>query len=377
MACTGSHQLTPQGYRVFIPDPLPPRLSLSPAVLQEVENATHLLGQAEMCQSLLRNPSLIIYGSLQREALASSTIEDTIASPDELILFQAVQHTEREAVREVANYAKALDWGVGELANLPISTRLILSLHASLLEGVRGEGSVGRFKDRQNYIGPHRNAPIEEAIFIPPPPTETYRLIGDLEKYINSPNAEPKVIQCALAHYQFETIHPFGDGNGRVGRLLIILHLIQLGLLSAPLIHPSVYFERTRDQYYQLLQNVREHGTWAEWISYFAKGVSEQSKGTIALAKTLLDLQQTLKQRVSGVRKRASISEVMDAFFHAPVLSSTEIAAMTGLSYNSVSSALEAIEQIGIVREITGRRKGRSYACVPILKAIFPDSTGG
>jgi len=235
----GARRRSQRGHSVFIPNILPPQLDLSVETERLIEDATHLLGQVEMCRTLLPNADLLIYSSLQREALASSTIEGTIASADELVRYQALQHSEREAVREVANYGYALEWGVEQLVSRPPGTVLILGLHERLLHRVRGESQAGRFKEQQNYIGTHPEKAIEDAIFVPPAPENIDALVRDLERYINLENHEARVVQCALVHYQFETIHPFHDGNGRVGRLLIILQMIQLNLLSAPLIYPS------------------------------------------------------------------------------------------------------------------------------------------
>jgi Fic family protein len=375
-ASPGRYQLSPQGHRLFYPDLLPPHFDVDPTVAAGIEEATHLLGQVEMCRTLLPNPGLLVYGSLRREALASSTIEGTIASPEELLLFQAVQRPDREAVREVANYATALEWGCEQLADLPISTRLILGLHERLLRGVRGAGTAGRFKDAQNFIALRSDAQIEEAVFVPPPPDRVAELMSDLEHYINLDTAGPRILRCAVAHYQFETIHPFGDGNGRVGRLLIILHLIQLRLLSQPLIHPSVFLERTRDQYYQLLQDVRDSGAWNQWVGYFAGGMAEQARETIEFAQTTLRLRQEVRERVSNVRRRASVAAVVDAFFHEPVLSITEISKRVGLAYNSVAGALKVLKEHRIVAEISDSRKRRVWACTPLLRVLFSGMPG-
>ena len=366
----GTFKISLQGHRVFIPDPLPPRLNLPSSIPQLVEEAAHLLGQVNGI--LLPNPELLVYGSLRREAIASSTIEGTIATPDELVLFEADQQPARREVREVANYAEALRWGVSLLRQeFPITTRLILDLHQKLLHEVRGTSAAGRFKDRQNWIGPRPSTSIEEAIFVPPPPEAVPDLMGALEKYLNLPNEEQKLVQCALVHYQFETIHPFTDGNGRVGRLLIMLHLIQLGLLKAPLIHPSVYFERTRGEYYQRLQQVRENGAWNEWIRYFAEGMVQQSQKTLQLVQRMRELQEQLRGAVADIRRRAAVTAVLEAFFRKPVQSITAISRSAGLSYGSAKTALDILEGKGIVSEITGKKKGRVYSCQPILKAIL------
>ena len=324
-----------------------------------------------MCRTLLPNADLLIYSSLRREALASSTIEGTIASSDELIRFQVLEYSEREAVREVANYAAALNWGSQELATLPISSRLILGLHERLLHGVRGASNAGRWKEQQHYIGSHPTESIDHAVFVPPPPEDVIDLISNLEHYINGDNREPLIVQCAVAHYQFETIHPFGDGNGRVGRLLIMLQMIQLGLLSAPLIYPSVYFERYRSAYYQHLQDVRQHGMWNEWIAFFVQGIKQQCQETIAFTRAILQLRDDLRRRVSNARRRASMAAVLDAFFHNPVQSISQICDQANMAYNSVQPAMLDLQEMNIVYEITGKQKGRVYACRPVLDAIF------
>jgi Fic family protein len=368
----GAYEPSLWGYETFVPDPLPPPLSLSSTVEREIENAVHLLGQVEMCRTLVPNADLLTYSSLRREALASSTIEGTIASPGELVRFEVSQYSDREAVREVANYTDALEWGVQQLERLPIVTRLILGLHERLLKGVRGASNAGRFKVQQNWIGPHRNAPIEEATFVPCAPEDTTNLIGMLERYVNLESSESKLAQCALVHYQFETIHPFGDGNGRVGRLLIVLQLIQLELLSASLIYPSVYFERNRDEYYALLQKVREQGAWDEWIGFFVRGIQQQCHETITFTQHILRLREELPQMIGNVRRRASLSAVLDAFFYDPTLSVQEIQKRANISsYHTVRSALKGLEDRGMVYEITGRQRGKVYACMPVLDAIF------
>ena len=375
MTAPGHYKAGLQGHRSFVPDPLPPRLSLPASVDRLIEEATHLLGQVEMCRTLLPNADLLIYSSLQREALSSSTIEGTIATPDELVLFQVSDYTERTAVREVANYADALAWGVAQLATRPIATVLILGLHERLLHGVRGASTAGRFKDRQNYIGSHPLDTIERAVFVPPAPDDVTGLMAALERYINLESAEPRVVQCALTHYQFETIHPFNDGNGRVGRLLIILQMIQLGLLSAPLIYPSVYFERTRAEYYQRLQDVREQAAWNDWIEYFTRGIREQCAETIAFTRTILSLRQRLHQDVAQVRRRAALGAVLDAFFQAPVLSIRQIGEEAHMAFNSVQAALAELEHLGLVYEVTGKQRGRVFACRPVLDAVYGRSS--
>ena len=331
----------------------------------------HLLGQVERSNTLLPNADLLVYSSLQKEAIASSTIEDTIATPDELVLFQTSRVADRDAVRQVANYSHALDWGVGEIKERPLATSLILGLHERLLSGVRGKHHAGRFKDHINGIGRNSQQDLKDAIIVFSPPQEAPGLVAELERYIHSDNLEPKLVQCALVHYQFETIHPFGDGNGRVGRLLIILQLMHLELLSAPLIYPSVYFERTRDEYYRRLQAVRTSGAWNEWIEYFVRGIKKQCEETIAFTQNLLNLRARLQREIPHVRRRASMLAVLEAFFEYPVLTPKQISENAKISVGAARTALNELEQIEIAREITGKKKGRVYACDPLLDTIF------
>ncbi|MDQ6692872.1 MAG: Fic family protein [Chloroflexota bacterium] len=372
----GVYRRSLQGHTTFVPDDLPPGLALSPAIDRAVEEATHLLGQVEMCRILLPNADLLIYSSLQREAIASSTIEDTIASPDELVRYQAAAHisngSEREAVREVANYSDALSWGYSQLGRRPIGLNLILGLHERLLLGVRGAPAAGRLKDRQNYIGSTSSDAIDAALFVPPPPEMVLDLVTSLEKYINSPgNREPRIVQCALVHYQFETIHPFSDGNGRVGRLLIVLQMIQLGLLSAPLIYPSVYFERNRAEYYRHLQDVREHGAWDGWIDFFTHAIKAQCVETIAFTQTILKLQEQLHAQVKDVRRKAAVGAVLDVFFREPVLPLSEISKRAHLAANTVQAAVNILQEMKLVYEITGMEKRRIYTCGPVFDLVF------
>lgn len=369
----GRYHRSRDGYAAFIPNSLPPDgFHLSSEVERKVEEATHRLGQVEMCRTLLPNADLLIYSSLQREALASSTIEGTIASPDELVLFQISHRSPREAVREVANYRVALEWGCEQISARPvIGERLILGLHERLLSGVRGSVSAGRFKSAQNYIGSRPDDPIESAVFVPPPPEMVADLITLLQRYINLSNRHARVVQCALTHYQFETIHPFHDGNGRVGRLLIVLQMIQLNLLSAPLIYPSVYFERKRQDYYSLLQAVRDSGMWQQWVEFFVEGVIQQCKETIMLTRTILELRAHLHEEISNVRRRASLNAVLDSFFHDPVLTLPQISGMAHMARNSAQAAVDELQSAGLLREISGKERGRIYACLPVLDAIF------
>jgi Fic family protein len=351
-----------------MPHDLPPVLALPRSTTSKLEEAMYLLGQVEMCGRLLPSPTLLTYGSLLNEAIASSTIEGTIASPEELIKYQLGLEPEREQVREVANYREALAEGVAHLRENPISLSVLKNLHARLLRGVRGSGIAGQFKKQQNHVG--WDAAEGRPVFTPPPPEHTLELMTNLEAYATVPQSEPKLVQVALTHYQFETIHPFGDGNGRVGRLLIVLQLLQLGLLSAPLVYPSVFFERNRSNYYDGLQNVREKGDWISWIDYFVDAIIHQSQETIGVAQLLLSLQEELRGSIANIQAHASVQRVLACFFRKPVLSVTEAMNLAGVARNTAKTALARLAEFGVLEEMTGPRNARIYLCSPIFGVL-------
>ncbi len=323
-----------------------------------------------MCRRLLPNENLLIYSSLQREALASSTIEGTIATPEQLVLLQLSQHTERSEVQEVANYSVALRAGVEQIGSRELSVGFIKYLHEILLGGTRGANVAGALKTRQNAIGNPEDG-IESAAFIPCPPERVQELMEQLETYLTGPHSESKVVQCAIAHHQFETIHPFADGNGRVGRLLIVLHLIKLNLLDAPLIYPSVYFERNRQAYYRALQIVRDTGNWDVWLAYFATAIAESCTNTIQFTEALRSLQDDLQARVSDVRARSTVSRVLNSLFGEPFQSVREIATLCDISTKTATSALQILEHEQFAVEVTHRAWKRVYACPQVLDLVF------
>lgn len=372
MVSPGGH-LEMQGgrYRCFLPDPLPPKLNLSHGLIRRCEDVAHLLGQVQMGRRMMPNATVLIYGSLRREAVASSTIEDTVASPEELAIFESTGRAERGAVREVSNYASALEYGVGQVPQRPISSALIREMHEILMRDARGHDQAGRFKVAQNYIARRKTDPIEKAIFVPPPPERTSEMVTSLADYMEAGQEEPKLIQVALAHYQFETIHPFGDGNGRVGRLLIILHLMRLGLLPEPLIYPSASFERTRDEYYSRLQAVREEGEWEPWITYFLDVIAEAAKEAVDLATLLLRLQDAISQRTEDLRRADSTSRVLRAFFEDPFMTVSDVARKMGIAYNTASRAVEILVEAKILRPVTGSSFKTLYTCGPLYDLLF------
>ena len=367
MRIPGQYKRSLGGWNTFLPTKLPVSIDVSKTNLSLSEEATHLLGQVEMCRTLLPNSELLIYSSLQKEALASSTIEGTIATADELVKFQASHKTDREPVREVANYSAALSEGRQFLRSRPLSLNLVLNLHETLMHEVRGKDSAGKFKTHQNFIGGFG----ADAAFIPAAPEDVADLMDNLERYANTSQDQPRVIQVAITHYQFETIHPFGDGNGRVGRLLILLQLIHLNLLSDPLIYPSVYFERQRTQYYDALQGVREKGSWNAYLSYFLNGLVTQCRETIEFTRTCLSVEEQMRCSVKGITKQASVHRVLEQFFKMPIQKVSDMVRDTGMSHNTAQGAMDLLIKAGKVVEISGLKKGRLYLCKPIYDLVF------
>ncbi len=282
---------TPQGYVAFVPHPLPPQLDLK-SHLSDLSKADRLVGELRGVARNLPNPHLLIAPFMRREAVLSSRIEGTQASLSDLFFFEASgeQNPEVPDVREVANYVRALEYGLKRMEKLPLSLRLIREMHAELMHGVRGEHlTPGEFRRSQNWIGPP-GCTLMDAVFVPPPVEEMKASLDAFEKYLHEPTTLPPLVRFALVHYQFEAIHPFLDGNGRIGRLLTTLLLCREGIFPQPLLYLSAYFETKQQQYYKFLLHVSLKGEWNAWIHYFLLGVSEQSQDSIARTEKLLEL---------------------------------------------------------------------------------------
>ena len=274
-------------YSAFIPRPLPPPLSWTDDLISALSEADRALGQLAGLGRLLPNPHLLIRPFLHREAVLSSRIEGTQASLSDVFAYEANQPLLFELpsdTREVYNYVRALEYGMERLATLPLSLRLLREIHAVLMEGVRGASQTpGQFRDRQNWIGTPGCA-ARDAIFVPPPVSEMMAVLGDFERYLHAESHLPPLIRIGLIHYQFETIHPFLDGNGRIGRLLITLLLCAWDLLPQPLLYLSAYFERWRDAYIDLLYAVSQRGAWNAWLVFFLQGIAIQARDAVARA---------------------------------------------------------------------------------------------
>lgn len=314
---------------------------------------------------------MLIRPYLHREAIVSSRIEGTHSSLSELLLFQAGAQAPREEIREVANYVEALDWGAQQLANLPISLRLVRQLHKRLLEGARGEEKTpGEFRRTQNWIG-RPGTPVGDAEFVPPPPEVLPELLDDWEKYIHEQNSTPPLIRCALTHYQFETIHPFIDGNGRIGRLLMPLFLVAKGHLSQPLLYLSAYFERHRADYTGALTRGRLAGDLSSWLNLFLDAVAAEAQDAAERADRLTVLRDQFHRKVQGSRSSV-IRRLIDRLFSEMFLTASDAATQSQVTVASVQRAIDALVKAEVLREVTGRQWGRIYVASEILQLIEP-----
>jgi Fic family protein len=361
---------TIHGDLAFIPRPIPREIKYVPELVNALSAADRALGELSGVGQRLANPEMLIRPYMRREAVLSSRIEGTQSSLAQLLLFEANAPTRRpDDAREVLNYVRALEWGIATLPRLPISHRMVLGLHRRLLEGVRGHRSTpGRFRTSQNWIGPEGSL-IDKAIFVPPPPEALEAVLDDWEKYIHETDSTPPLLRCALIHYQFETIHPFIDGNGRVGRLLMPLFLIEKDCLSQPLLYLSAFFETRRDSYYAALMRGRTAGDLRPWLLMFLEAVKTQAKDASARADRLSALEADFRRRLRFTRSRVAHA-LVDEVFGGLFVTASRVAAREKVTALSARTAIEQLVSAGILREMTGRKSGRVYSAPEVLRIL-------
>lgn len=355
----------------FVPGPLPPAIDLTPQLVGYLAEAANAVGLLAGTGRNLGNPMLLIAPYIRREAVLSSRIEGTVSTMADLYEDEAVgaARAPREDVREVRNYLTAHEYGLQRLSTLLLSLRLLREVHKRLMTGVRGERHhPGEFRSYQNWLTNDPRAPIEEATFVPPPPQEMRAALGELESFLHAEEMSP-LIMAALAHYQFEAIHPFGDGNGRVGRLLISLFLHARGLLPQPLLYLSAYFERTRPEYYGRLLRVSTDGDWVGWLSYFLEGVRVQAHAAVKDAKRLLHLQANYHEQLSATKARPAARELVDHLFINPYVTARRARDMIKVSSPTARAAIKDLVDHGILRETSGRSWGQLFLADEILLA--------
>ncbi len=324
----------------------------------------------------LPNPQLLVAPLSQREAVLSSRIEGTQASISDLALFEASGGAPppRSDVLEVRNYRSALNHGLQRLDELPLSLRLVRELHERLMSGVRGqEMAPGQFRTTQNWIGPPGTS-LEDATYVPPPPGQMQECLSDWEAFLHEDLKLPPLVRCAFMHYQFEAIHPFLDGNGRVGRLLIVLFLCTLGRLSVPVLYMSPFFERHRQAYYDSLRGVTERSAWKEWLSFFLRGVIVQCKDAFVRASRMTELHESYRAQLLGRRAPPSAHQLLEELFLSPATTARFTAERLNVTVMSASRAIQLLCDLGILSEVTGRKRDRVYLARGLISAIDSDS---
>ena len=365
--------------RLYLPRPLPPDPppALEPDDIDRLERANRALGRLDALSQLLPDPDLFLYFYVRKEAVLSSQIEGTQSSLSDLLLFEtdAAPGVPVDDVQEVSRYVAAMNHGLQRLrGDFPLSLRLIREMHEKLLAKGRGAGKEpGQFRRSQNWIGGSRPG---NAFYVPPRPEMVLDCLGRLEKFIHDdPVKTPTLLKAALVHVQFETIHPFLDGNGRLGRLLITLILCNEGALREPLLYLSLYFKRNRERYYDLLQRVRTTGDWESWIRFFLDGVEETAGQAVTVAGQSRDLFARDRQRIAKLgRVAGSALRVHELLQHHPLLSVPKAVTLMDLTPPTVRSSLTALAEIGIVREVSGRRRDRVYGYRRYLDLIASDT---
>ena len=358
------HSIGGEPYNAYVPQNLPPKPPLNMEELYPLlDKATTALGRLDGMSMVLPDPSLFLYMYIRKEAVLSSQIEGTQSSLSDLLLFESEQApgVPIDDVTEVSNYVAAMNYGLERLKDFPLSLRLLKEIHAKLMDGARGSNKQpGEFRTSQNWIGGSRPG---TAVFVPPPPERIRELLGEFEKFLHDETVKlPALIRAALAHVQFETIHPFLDGNGRLGRLLITFILCVEGVLKEPLLYLSLYLKANRQLYYDHLQSVRITGDWEEWIKFFLTGVAETANQATETAQAIIHLFKKDRARIEEDEKpTAAILTVHNYFQKRPITNTTRIKEATGLSLPTILRALKALESYKMLEEITGKERHKVF----------------
>jgi Fic family protein len=366
----GRYQPIAGGGRAFVPAPLPPRLEWTPEVLAAASEASLLLGRLSGQGAGFQNPHLLIRPFVRREAVLSSRIEGTQATLGEILADEAGAAVERapDDLKEVKNYVVALEKGVARLKELPLSLRLLRELHQTLMKGVRGDSAdPGEFRRTQNWIGP-RGATVSNARFVPPPPNEVPVCLNAWEKYLHERDLPP-LLQAALLHYQFEAIHPFIDGNGRVGRLLITLFLIEREILPSPLLYLSAFFEASRRDYYDLLTGVSARGEWEPWILYFLRGAALQAKDALGRVEKINALREKWRKRLA-FRQTMKVMKLIDRITVNPFITIKGAAEDLGVAFTTAQRTIDVLAEQKILVPRDDARRGRVYVAKSLLDIL-------
>lgn len=369
----------------FVPNPLPPKLTFDTKLVKLLSKASHALGSLASLGDIIPNSQLLISPFIRREAVLSSRIEGTEASLADIFAYEAGQlalpgigsgkRAPESDIREVFNYVRSLEYGIDRIKNFPLSLRLFRELHEHLMKGVRGgETMPGQFRNNQNWIGA-KGCKITDSRYVPPPIPEMHQALDAFEKHLHTDDLPP-LIHLALAHYQFEAIHPFRDGNGRVGRLLLSLMLAQKELLPLPILYLSAYFERHRDEYMELLFAVSQRGAWDEWVQFFLQGIAEQSEEAIVSTKKFLELQAQWRQRLIKARASALLIRLSDSLFQSPIITIPKAQKILNLkTYKSAKLNVYKLVKAGILEAVDDSNYDKAFIAREILQIVREKST--
>ncbi|NET67991.1 MAG: Fic family protein [Moorea sp. SIO1G6] len=360
----------------FVPNPLPPRLELDTKIFNGMSEAALALGELAGLGRSMANPNLLISPFIRREAVLSSRIEGTQTNIANLYAYESEQLTSppksdpKSDPKQVLNYVRSLEYGLKRLETLPVCLRFICELHERLVEGVRGENATpGEFRRIQNWIGSQRGN-MEDARFIPPPVPEMSGSLRDFEAYLNKECDYPPLIRIGIIHYQFETIHPFLDGNGRIGRLITSLLLLHWKLLPLPLLYLSAFFERHRQDYYDLMLAVSQRGAWQDWLLFFLRGVTEQSQDAVIRSKNLQDLQLRWRDKLSQARASALLPRLADSLFESPILTIPQAQKILNVTYRSAQQNVEKLLNAGILEQVNSGSKIKRFRAPEVLQIL-------
>jgi len=368
----------PEGYRAFIPEPLPPTppIRMDDEMLDLLSKADRALGRLDGSIETIPNPDLFVFMYVRKEAVLSSQIEGTQASLEDLLVYEAKARETQAPVdiEEVSNYVEAMRYGLKRLETLPVSLKLIREIHEKLLTGVRGGNRApGEFRTSQNWVGP-AGCNLETATHVPPPPHDMMKAMGDLEGFIHSKAPMPILIKVALIHAQFETVHPFLDGNGRVGRLLITFLLCEEGILKQPLLYLSIFFKKNRQEYYDRLQATRNAGDWENWVKFFLRGVYEVSQEATSTARRILHLREEHRSIILQQARLNSAKTLLllEGLYRKPFMSMPEMSSLMDISFQTANRIAGDLLKIGILKEVTGLRRNRVFEYAPYT-ALFKE----
>ena len=374
MAAISGNRIRMEGYTAFVPPLLPPKLEWTPRLVRALSDADRLIGKLAGEGSRLPNPHLLMRPFLQREAVLSSRIEGTQATLGELLAVEAGAAVERspDDLREVGNYVAALEHGIALLRDpnqgLLLCVRLIRELHKTLMTGVRGHNAApGDFRTIQNWIG-KPGSTIASATYIPPPPGEVAPCLAAWETFLHQSELPP-LVTIALAHYQFEAIHPFLDGNGRIGRLLITLFLIEKNILPTPLLYLSAFFEASRTEYYAGLRAVSERGDWEGWVEYFLLGVARMSEDALSRATRINDMLMKWRSEMAGESTKAPL-RVVEMLATNPLITTNRVASELKIAFTTAQRAIERLERKGIVRQTSDAKRNKVYSAQALLAIL-------